>query len=423
MEPQISDLTVMVVDDSVTNLKVAKNVLSDMVPVFTVPSATKMFQLLEGIEPALILLDIKMPEMSGLEAIRRLKDDPKYRDIPVIFLTSNKDAASELEGLNLGAVDYITKPFEPLLLKKRVEIHLMLHAQKETLERQKETLEGQKKALEKQKSKLREFNQNLWRMVEEETERVGRLQRTVLKTVVELVESRDDTTGGHITRTMKWLQFLLDGMEETGVYSEDLRNWNKDIIIQSSALHDVGKVSIDDAILKKPAKLTKEEFEAMKLHVDHGVNIIDKISKSLPGADATLLKHARILAHSHHEKWDGTGYPRQLKGKEIPLQGRLMAISDVFDALISKRPYKEPFTPEEAVKIIIDGSGTHFDPALVEVFKSVKDKFLKYGSEDIVLNTEEGLEIMDALQTQEAKEEEKLLELLADNDEAPGQKS
>jgi putative two-component system response regulator len=282
-------------------------------------------------------------------------------------LTANTDVESELEGLSLGAVDYITKPFEPLLLKKRVEIHLTLHIQK--------------KILEEQRNRLKDFNTNLWQMVEEETAKVGRLQNTVLKTVVDLVESRDDTTGGHINRTMKWLEFLLEGMEAEKVYEDELSTWNKEMVVQSSALHDVGKISIKDEILKKPAKLDENEFEEMKKHVNYGVEIIDKIKQSLPENDASFMEHARILAHSHHEKWDGTGYPLRLKGTEIPLQGRLMAISDVYDALISKRPYKEPLSPEEAAKIIIDGSGTHFDPVLVDVFKSVSHKFSDFGKE------------------------------------------
>ncbi|MDR2199060.1 MAG: response regulator [Deltaproteobacteria bacterium] len=367
MALDLSNLKVMVVDDSVTNLRVAKNVLSDMVDVYTIPSATRMFELLEGIDPALILLDIKMPEITGTEAIKRLKSTEKHKDIPVIFLTANADVDSELEGLSLGAVDYITKPFEPLLLQKRVEIHLTMRAQQRTLE--------------EQTKKLKDFNTNLWKMVEEETAKVGRLQNTLLKTVVELVESRDQTTGGHITRTMKWLEFLLDGMTDASVYSDEIDTWDKAIVIQSSALHDVGKISIKDDILKKPAKLTPEEFEIMKDHVVLGVEIIDKISGSLPESDAGFMRHARILAHAHHEKWDGTGYPLGLKGEEIPLQGRLMAISDVYDALISKRPYKDPFPPEKAVEIIIEGAETHFDPKLIEVFKAVSDNFLRYGKE------------------------------------------
>jgi putative two-component system response regulator len=364
MSADLTGLNVMVVDDSLTNLKAAKNVLSEMVDVYTVNSAKRMFEIMESIDPALILLDINMPDMTGMEAIKKLKADPRHKSIPVIFVTSNRDSATELEGLSLGAVDYIMKPFEPLLLKKRVEIHLTLHVQKTMLE--------------EQKARLRDFNNNLWKMVESETEKVGRLQSSLLKTVVDLVESRDDTTGGHINRTMKWLELLLEGMGEMGVYKAETEAWSLEMVVQSSALHDVGKISIADHILKKPAKLTPEEFEAMKLHVDYGVEILDKITSSLPESDRGFMNHARVLASAHHEKWDGTGYPKMLKGEEIPLQGRLMAISDVYDALISKRPYKDPLSPEEAVRIVTEGSGSHFDPKLIEVFRAVSPKFIKH---------------------------------------------
>ncbi|MDR1577633.1 MAG: response regulator [Deltaproteobacteria bacterium] len=352
---------IMVVDDSITNLKFAKTALAPIGEIFTVPSAQKMFDLLEKVRPALILLDITMPEISGLDAIKILKSSPFYTEIPVIFLTSINSKGAELEGLCLGAVDYITKPFEPLLLLKRVEIHL--------------TIQRQKRKMEIQSQELKNFNENLQKMVAEETEKVSKLQVSVLETVVDLVESRDDITGGHIGRTMKWLELLFSGIEETGIYADLILDWDINLVLQSSRLHDVGKISISDAILKKPAKLTKEEFEDMKRHTVIGASIIDRICESLPKDNHDFMIQAKILALTHHEKWDGSGYPQGLKGQDIPLQGRMMAIADVYDALISKRPYKNALTHEMAERIIVTDGGSHFDPNMIEIFKKVSKKF------------------------------------------------
>ncbi|MDR1487105.1 MAG: response regulator [Deltaproteobacteria bacterium] len=361
MKDKFTDAKIIVVDDAVTNLKCAKMSLADTAQVYTVISAQKMFDLLDSIVPHLILLDINMPGMDGLEALKILKENPKTADIPVIFLTSKTELDSELEGLSSGAVDYITKPFEPLLLQKRVAIHLMLHQQR---------LE-----LEEQSKQLKNFNDNLQQMVREETEKVTRLHGAIFTTVVDLVESRDDITGGHISRTTKWYAYLLEDLTRTGVYKEEISAWDQNIVLQSSMLHDVGKIQISDAILKKPGKLTEEEFAEMKLHTVFGAAILDKISATLPQDDALFISHAKVMALTHHEKWDGSGYPYGLSGKDIPLEGRLMAITDVYDALISKRPYKEAFSHETAVEIIIGNSGAHFDPSLIEVFKRVYKKF------------------------------------------------
>jgi putative two-component system response regulator len=357
---------VMIVDDNIANLRIAKNSLADFYDVFTVPSAAKMFDLLERNNPELILLDIDMPEMNGYEAIKILKERPETKDILVIFLTGKSDSESELEGLSLGAVDYISKPFMPPLLKKRIELHL-------TVEEQKRKLENQAHILEVQQAELRKFNENLKSMVEEKTRKVVELQRAILKTVADLVESRDDITGGHVERTQHGLKVLIEGLEDLGLYREQMEGWDKDLILQSSQLHDVGKISIADNILNKPGSLTPEEFEEIKKHTTMGVRIIEKIETNI--SESEFLKYAKIFAGTHQEKWDGTGYPMGLSGEEIPLQGRLMAIADVYDALVSDRPYKKAFSHEEAVKIILAGKGTHFDPVLTDVFEQVADQF------------------------------------------------
>ena len=199
------------------------------------------------------------------------------------------------------------------------------------------------------------------------------LQRTLLRTMAELVEFRDGDTGKHIERTQNYLGILLGIMIMNEIYIDEIDTWDIWLVSQSVQLHDIGKIAIKDSILQKPGRLTAEEFEEIKTHTVLGEEIIKRIEKRAP--EQTFLEYARIFAVSHHEKWDGSGYPRGLSGRDIPLQGRLMAIADVYDALISERPYKKGLSHEEAVEIIVNGKGTHFDPLLVDVFIEAEDKF------------------------------------------------
>jgi len=349
---EIKRKTIFMVDDNLTNLTVGKNALSGKYKVFTIPSGKKLFEMLDRTVPDMILLDIEMPEMNGYDIIKILKDDEKTVNIPVIFLTARSDSGSEYEGLSLGAIDYISKPFSPPLLLKRIEVHMLVEEQKHVLEH---------------------YNENLQDMVEEKTRTVIDLQNAILRTVAELVECRDDTTGGHIERTQNYLRILVDALLEDDLYRDEAAGWNLDFLLQSSQLHDVGKIAIKDSILQKPAKLSPEEFDEMKTHTTFGIKVIERIQENT--TEATFLEYAKIFASTHHEKWDGSGYPAGLKGDEIPLQGRLMAIADVYDALISERPYKKPFSHEEAVDIITKGSGTHFDPHLVKIFLKHEQDF------------------------------------------------
>ncbi|MDR1934162.1 MAG: response regulator [Candidatus Accumulibacter sp.] len=345
---------ILIVDDNPINLKMARNILMGNYDVFTVPNGEKMFRFLEDIHirPDLILLDILMPEMGGYEVIKKMKAIPGIKDIPVIFLTAKSDAASELEGLSLGAVDYIIKPFSPPLLLKRIELHMLV--------------ESQRKALQ-------HFNANLKHMVNKRTEEVLNLQNAILSTVSNLVECRDDVTGEHVLRTARTLRLLTGEMLRLGVYREELQSWDIELLVQSSQLHDVGKISIRDSILLKPGKLDEKEFNEMKKHAMFGEAIIDTMQHTTK--ENAFLIHARIMAGAHHEKWDGSGYPRGLAGENIPLQGRLMAIADVYDALVSERPYKKAFPREQAVRIIMESFGSQFDPALAEAFTAVAVRF------------------------------------------------
>jgi putative two-component system response regulator len=345
------------VDDNPSNLRAGKNVLSEKYEVYTAPSAAKLFDLLADVTPALILLDIDMPEMNGYEAIKILKSKDETKHIPVIFLTAKTDTENELEGLDLGAIDYITKPFQPPLLLKRMEVHLLVEAQKKTLEAQ--------------QKELKNFNDNLQKMVDEKTKTVLELQDAILKTVADLVESRDDITGGHIERTRHGVGLLVEALRDHPVFGKEVSRWDIKLLLQSSQLHDVGKIAISDQILRKPGKLDPEEFEEMKKHAAFGVQIIERIEESTSASD--FLKYAKIFAGTHHERWDGLGYPNGLAGENIPLQGRIMALADVYDALVSERPYKKAFSHAEAVKIIRDGKGTQFDPELIDVFIKVME--------------------------------------------------
>ncbi|MCL2320335.1 MAG: response regulator [Treponema sp.] len=343
---------VILVDDNPINLKLARNTLMGKYDVFTVPSAEKLFQLLEKTIPDIVLLDVMMPEMSGYEAIKILKSKPRTADIPVIFLTSKADTNSELEGFVQGAVDYVSKPFSPQLLLKRVDVHVLV---------------------ESQKKELQHINDNLQKIVEEKTAAVLELQNALLRTMSNLMEYRDDVTGGHVERTEHFLDIFMKEMIAQRVYHEVLDTWDIKFFLDSAQLHDVGKIAIRDNILMKPGPLTKEEFDEMKKHTTFGEKVIEKIQEE--SRESVFLTHAKIMAGTHHEKWDGSGYPRGLAGANIPLQGRLMALVDVYDALISERPYKKAFSREQAIQIIKDSSGVQFDPALVSVFTTAAQRF------------------------------------------------
>lgn len=359
METEKERELIIMVDDDPVVLRAGKNSLSGSYRVATLTSAEKLFSFLENNIPVLILLDVVMPGMDGYEAIRILKANSKTQGIPVIFLTGRADAANEYEGLSLGAIDYIIKPFVPALLRKRVEIHLLV--------------EAQKKILETQRQALQNFNSDLQRMVEEKTHTVINLQNAIIKTLADMVEYRDNVTGSHVDRTRRGVSILINALKEQDRYRDQVANWNIEILLESSLLHDVGKIAIDDYILKKPGPLNIDEFELMKKHTDFGVQVIEKIKSA--AEENEFLYYAKIFAETHHERWDGTGYPFGLEHGEIPILGRIMAIADVYDALVSERPYKEAYSHEKAVEIIREGRGTQFDPELTDIFVSVADMF------------------------------------------------
>ncbi len=343
---------IIVVDDNVTNLNIVRKALEDQYDLVLVPSGEKALAILAKVNPDLILLDIEMPDMDGFEVIERIKKMPHpITEVPVIFLTARDDTRTEFEGLDLGAVDYIIKPFSFPLLLKRVELHLKLAQQQKELQNYSTNLEG---------------------MVREKTLLITQLQYAIVHGLADMVEKRDGNTGGHLARTREYLKELITKTIEEGIYPE-LNDIDVELYAHASQMHDVGKISTPDSILLKEGKLTAEEFSIMQKHTLVGSEAIRSSMKDIQ--DAEFLLVAAEFALSHHEKWNGTGYPNKLKGEEIPLIGRLMAIVDVYDALISQRPYKNAFSHEQAVEIVIESSGTHFDPKLVEVFSHIADTF------------------------------------------------
>jgi len=345
--------TILAVDDTLANIDVLKGVLAQDYLVQAALNGKVALKIIEKQKPDLILLDIMMPEMDGYEVCKILKSKKLTNDIPIIFLTAKSQEDDEAKGLSLGAVDYITKPISPPILKERIKNHLLLQASKKLLERQNELLEER---------------------VIQRTSQLSELQDVAMVAMGALAESRDPETGNHIRRTQRYVKVLATEAAKYGPYKAFLTPEVITSLYKSAPLHDIGKVGIEDSILLKPGKLTDEEFEEMKLHTTYGRDAIAAAEMSIDSADNFLI-FAKEIAYSHQEKWDGSGYPEGLVGEDIPLSARIMAVADVYDALISKRVYKPAFPHEKAVNIIFEGKGSHFEPLLVDCFLAVADEF------------------------------------------------
>jgi len=337
--------TIFVVDDNDVNLSMANEALKAQYRVITLSSAAKMFAILEKVKPDLILLDINMPEMDGFEALNLLKGNSSQADIPVVFLTSMTDTAVEVRGFELGVIDFIAKPFSPPVLINRIKTHLDID------------------------ELIRERTSQL----QKKTTQLENLQNAIIFGFADMVESRDKATGGHVGRTTTYVRILVEAMASRGVYAQEVAEWDMESFISSARLHDVGKIAISDIILNKPGKLTDEEFAIMKTHTTEGEGFIDQMASRTD--DVEFLRNAKLFAGTHHERWDGKGYPHGLKGADIPIHGRIMAIADVYDALVSERPYKKPFTPEQTINIIMENSGKQFDPLITGIFYETRNHF------------------------------------------------
>ena len=346
--------SILIVDDASANRVLLGGLLGDRYRTLEASDGSAALDLLaSGERPDLILLDVSMPDMDGFEVCRRVKQEPGTREIPVIFLTARSRVADEQTGLELGAADYVTKPISPMVLLKRVRNHLELKKAQDLLRDQKAVLEQR---------------------VIERTRQLDQLQDVIMVAMGALAETRDPETGNHINRTQHYVGALAKKLAEDPSFRDQLTPESITLITRSAPLHDIGKVGISDAILLKPGKLTTDEFDQMKLHTTLGRDAIAAASASLSGTD-NFLHFAKEISYSHHEKWDGSGYPEGLSGDDIPLSARIMAVADVYDALISKRPYKPAFPHETAVQIILDGSGAHFDPRIVDAFATIADDF------------------------------------------------
>jgi putative two-component system response regulator len=360
---------VLVVDDTPADLSLMAGLLRGDYRVKLATSGERALQVAAAAPtPDLILLDIMMPGMDGYEVLRRLRAEPATRAIPVIFLTAMNAAHDEREGLELGAVDYIAKPVQPDIALARVRNHLQLKRARDLLERQ---------------------NLHLEELVAQRTREVQQLQDVVIRAMASLAETRDNETGNHIRRTQHYLKRLAETLRERQPrHAVLLDDAGIELLFKSAPLHDIGKVGIPDHILLKPGPLTSEEFELMKTHTTLGRDAIARAEREL-GGDVPFLRLAREIAYGHQEKWDGSGYPLGLKEEQIPLSARLMALADVYDALISKRVYKPAYPHNLARDIIRKGGGSHFDPEIVAAFEAVSDEFLaiakRFADEDSVL--------------------------------------
>ena len=346
--------TVLVIDDNTEIISIINGLLKNVYRIVAANCGEKGLLLADrDPKPSVILLDVKMPDIDGFEVCKRLKSNPATRDIPVIFLTARNTEMDEEAGFALGAVDYISKPISGPILRARVKTQLEAKHAADFVKDKNIFLVGEVS----KRSKELEFSQDV----------------TILA-LASLAETRDNETGNHLRRTQAYIRLLAESLERHPRFSLKLTPGNIDLIYKSAPLHDIGKVGIPDEILLKPGKLTLEEFEVMKTHTTLGLEAIEKAEREI-GRSAPFLAFAKEIAGSHQEKWDGSGYPKGLVGESIPISARLMAVADVYDALVSIRPYKEPFSHTQAYQIIAEGKGKHFDPDIVDAFLKIHSKF------------------------------------------------
>jgi len=338
-------LTVLVVDDVDVNVMILEEILKDDYNVLTASNGKDALEKLHTMSqhPKIILLDVMMPEMDGRELFEILKADDAFKRIPVIFITAENDSESEL--LAAGAVDFIDKPFLPEIVKLRVRNQI----------------------------ELKNYSDNLEEMVAEKTAEATKTLESALQGLANAIEHRDLESGEHVKRTQLFVKAIVDHLIEIkSIYAKELIELQPDIIMKAMALHDVGKIAIPDRILLKPGKLTPEEYEIMKTHTTRGMEIVGDLGDA---KSSLYLKHSQDICYGHHERWDGKGYPRQLKETEIPLTARLASLADVYDALVCARVYKAAMPYDEAIQIIKEGRGTQFDPLITDAVVEIDEQF------------------------------------------------
>lgn len=346
--------TILVVDDSPDNLAIMSAMLKNDYRIKVANSGEKALRIARSDQPPdLILLDVMMPGMDGYQVCRHLKQDNLTSSIPVIFLTARTDVEDEQQGLELGAVDYISKPASPPIVAARVKTHLKLKAAADF---------------------LRDQNTFLEQEVNRRTEEVQAIQEVTILSLASLAETRDTDTGNHLRRTQHYVKILAEFLRSSPRFAHFLNDATIALLFKSAPLHDIGKVGIPDSILLKPGRLEPEEFEIMKTHTTLGRNAIAYAERAL-GIKVDFLRLAKEIALSHQEKWDGSGYPQGLAGDNIPISARLMALADNYDALTTNRVYRAAMSHEQAAEIIITGKGSHFDPEIVDAFIQLQQSF------------------------------------------------
>jgi len=337
---------ILVVDDDATNLRMLHEILNPTYKIYAAPSGKRAMAFLSKRKPDLILLDVEMPGMNGYQVIKYLKENPDTASIPVLFLTAQEGRDKEETALRLGAVDYILKPITAGVVLARVNLHMELEVYRKRLET----------------------------LVEQKTEQIRNTQDSILDILANVTAWRDSGTGGHITRTTAYSQLVVDCLMDLNHPNYQINPQYAEHIVKTSKLHDIGKVAISDSILLKPGRLTPEEFSEIKKHTTFGAQMIDDAIRDL-GDDSSFLHIAREIVITHHEWWNGSGYPNGLSGADIPVSGRVMAISDIYDSLTSERPYKGALSHDEAMDIIRSETGRHFDPKMIELLEDTFPKF------------------------------------------------
>ncbi len=354
VQPHLEKPVVLIVDDTPDHLALMCDLLRDTYRVRVANSGEKALKIAASESPPdLILLDIMMPGLDGFEVCKRLKADPKTTNIPVIFLTAKVEAEDERKGLELGAVDYITKPISPAIVLARVKNYL---------------------ALKSMADFLRDNNEFLTTQVASRTREVIAIQDVTILAMASLAETRDTETGNHIRRTQFYVKALAEKLRGHARFRVFLTEDNINLLFKSAPLHDIGKVGIPDRILLKPGRFEPAEFEVMKTHTTLGRDAIAHAERAL-GTEVSFLTFAKAIAYSHQEKWDGSGYPQGLAGDDIPIVARLMAVADVYDALISRRVYKEGVSHEAAMAIMRAGRGSHFDADIIDALLDIEAEF------------------------------------------------
>lgn len=345
--------TVLIVDDMPDNIALVNEILKGKYRVLAATNGKRALEISQKTIPDIILMDVMMPEMDGYETCSLIREKDLLKDIPILFLTAKSDDEDEKRGLSLGASDYIIKPVSPSILTARIKTHLELKRSKDALIKQNRFLDSE---------------------VQRRIKSISIIQEASIMAMAALAETRDNETGRHLRRAKHYIEELAEYMGDMRKYKDILTPARIKMIALSSPLHDIGKIGIPDHILLKPGPLSKEEYDIMKKHPIIGRDAIVRAEKLIGDAD-TFLTCARMIAYSHHEKWDGSGYPEGLSGEDIPLSARLMAIVDAYDALTSERVYKKAVSHEEAIAIIEADSGKHFDPDVVKAFLALKEKF------------------------------------------------